>query len=337
MREKKKVKEYDPKALESLARSILLIRQADEGRRKPILKLDGLQKAVRALEKEDRERIERFWGLTGGTDHSKKFGRISSKDVAFIEMSKNAVLSLRKLLTLDYLVMYDAVVGKQIDLIAKKVNFAGLEISDKECVKYLMAFFIYAENGPKMSFEEDPMSIDEDLNESFIFDECEILNQMWGEFERYEDNSINIRLLVSFFEMLDFKDMLTVKKSIGIEINKGCLPDGFKLEDIESVRTVGEIRKLKETMFPYGAWNVVTDLILCGPESNLDMDDFLLKLNSIRKDWSKVTEYKTGEKNLQTGSDLRTLSIYNIGGLEFTDIYEVMFIYLERNLIAPEL
>ena len=337
MREKRKLKEYDPKTLESLAKSLIMLRQASEGQTKPVLKLDGLQQAIWALDKVDRERIEKFWGLTGGPNHSKKLGHTSTKDVAFAEMCRNAVLSLRKLLTLDYLVIYDASVSRQIDLIATKVNFGGLEISDMECIKYLMAFFIYAENGPKMSFEEDPMSIDTDLNENFLFDECEVLNQMWGEFQRYEDKSINIRLLVSFFEMIDFKDMLTIKKSIGIEIPKESLPEGFRLDEIESVRTVSQIRELKETIFPYGAWEVVTDLILCAPESNLNMDDFWRKLNFIRKNWSRVAEFKTGEKTLKTGNEIRTLSVYNIGGLEFTDIYEVMFIYLELNLIAPKL
>ena len=201
-----------------------------------------------------------------------------------------------------------------------------------------MGFLIYVDNGPKMSFEEDPMSIDTELNGAFLFDEYELLHQMCEELARYPDKSINIKLLISFFDMLDFKDVLSIKKSIGVQIPRESLPDEFKyeyIEDIEIVRSVSKIRAFKEKIFPYGAWEVTCALILGNADEKIKLDEVMKSMNSVRRDWSRVANFKSGQKSLQTASELRTLDVYNIGGLEFTDIYEVMFLYLERNFIAP--
>ena len=67
----------------------------------------------------------------------------------------------------------------------------------------------------------------------------------------------------------------------------------------------------------------------------LKLEEFKKNLDEIRKDWSKIEKFKCGQKELRTTGELRKLNVYNIGGLEFTDIYEVMFLYVERNVIAP--
>ena len=339
LREKKKLKAYVPEALEYFGKCLLTVRQTGNSKNNSLgvqIKLDGLQKAIHALDKTDRERIEKFWGLKGGPIHSKKLVRYTTKDVAYISMCNLAVESVKKLLTLDYVIMYDSNASTKVSVISEKVNRNGIEVSDIECVKYLMAFLIYAENGPKMSFEEEDMNIDTTLDGNFFFDEFEVLNQMYEEMKEKQEKSIDLRLIMDFFEMLDLQDVLIIKKSIGIEIHKDSLPQGVSIEDIGSIRSVSRIRELKERMFPYGAWDVVTKLIL-GKEEKAKLNDFMKELDSIRRDWDKVAEFKSTEKRLKTKSEVRTLNVYNIGGLEFTDAYEVMFLYLERNLIAPEL
>ena len=311
------------------------------------LNLEGLQNAVRALPKEDREIIEKFWGLTGGPNHSKKLTQSNMKDVAFKEMCSQAIISLRKLLRLDYIVMYDLSTKAQIDRVSKKFYKNALEISDIECIKYLMAFFVFADNGPKMSFEEEPMEIDGDLKDNFFFDEYEVLTQMCKEIINYPDNSINIELLISLFEMMDFKDSLAIKKTVGIEISKDLehivaisrnaiiqnVRD-FKAEDVEPVKMVSRIRELKERVFPYGPWEVVTKLILGTDQGSIELEALFEELSKIRNDWSLIANFKTGQKTLKTSKEIRTLNVYTIGGLEFTDSYEVMFLYLERALLG---
>ena len=338
MRKNKKTTEYVPSALKNLGNTLLMVRQPRSMQSRFFgvqINLEGLQEAVKSLNKVNRERIEKFWGLTGGPNHSKRLGHCDAKDVAFKEMSNLAVLALRDLLTLDYINMYDPTISVRLTEMAKKVNKEGVNISDMDCVKYLLAFFVYVDNGPKMPWEENPMRVDTDLPENFSFDEYEVLNQMWEEISKYPDETISLKLLMGFFEIIDFNDMLIIKKSLRIEIPKETLPEGVKIEDVEVVRTVTEVRKLKERIFQYGAWDVVSTLIQGDLGHNVNLEAFMRELNSIRKNWGKVNEFKTGEKTLKTASEIRTLNVYNIGGLEFTDIYEVMYLYLVRNLIAP--
>ena len=341
---KSKEKAYVPEALEHFGRCLISIRHSNTSSANKFgesqIKLDSLQEAVKSLPKADREEIEKFWGLTGGPIHSKKIIHFGTKDIAYREMRDRAIKALKTLLTLDYVIQYDLTVNAKVNLIARKINQEGLEISDIECIKYLSAFFAYLENGPKMSFEEDAMSIDTDLNGNVTFDECVILSQIHEEVSKYPDNSINMKLLISFIEMLDFKDMLTIKKSIGIEIPEDSLPDEFTLKDLETieiVKSVSGVRALKERIFPYGAWEVATALILGNESEKINLDNFMEGLELIRKDWANVGKFKIAEMSLKTATGVRKLNVYDIGGLKFTDIYEVMFLYLERNLIAPEL
>lgn len=335
MRGNKKVEAYIPNALEYFKNDLLTIRQRSKCKTsyRNCIDVIGLQEAVHRLPKNQREKIERFWGLNGGTNHSRRLGRDNSRDIAYKKMCSEALEAVEELQTLDYLKFYDQSISIQIDLIARKINKKGLEISDMECVKYLMAFFIYMDNGPKMSFEEEEMEIDTDLDGTFLLDEIEVLSEMYEEISKYQDNTINLRLLIDSLEMMDFKDMLAIKKSMGIEINSSTLPKKMKFEDIDIVRSVSSVRELKERVFPYGAWNVVTELIIGTTETEKKLANFMKELNSIRKDWARIADFKIGEKKLRITGEIRTLNVYKIGELIFTDAYEVMFLYLERNLI----
>jgi len=345
---KKSKTAYNAEALEFFKKTLERVRQPGEKSAKSFraINMGGLQKAVQALPKKDREIVEKFWGLTGGPNHSKKMLRRDTKDVAYNEMCSKAIVSARKLLSLDYVIIFDDSVKGLIRLIGKKVNKNRINISDIDCAKLLMGFFIYIDNGPKMSFETMPMSIDTKLNGSFWFDEYEVLEQMSQEVEKYPDNSINLKLLISIFETMDFNDMLSIKKSMSIEINNyfknlqvitmnvgiETVKD-FTSEDVEIVRTVSSIRELKERVFPYGAWDVTSALILGNHDGKINLSEFYAILNTIRNDWSKIADFKTGHKELRVYNGIRTLNIYSIGGLEFTDIAEVMFLYSECNVI----
>lgn len=346
-----KAKDYIPEALEFFGKSLELTRQQsdrDESGSKLQVNLAKLQRAIRALPKEDRENVEKFWGLTGGPNHSKKLMLSNPKDVAFFEMRNKAVSSLRKLLTLDYLVMYDDNLKVLINTVSRKVNKSGLTISDIEITKLLMAFSIYFENGPKLVFEADPMVIDTSLNGGLLFDEQEVLSQICKEIQMLPDESINLKLLMSLFEMIDFQDMLAIKKSIGIEISKffeklQFIKKGqgiqnindFTPEDIETVKSVTRIRKLKERMFPYGEWKVTTELILGNLDKRSNLESFKdalakKKENNIVK---KIEGFKTTQtRQIRTTKGIHTLYVYQIGELEFTDPQEIDFLYLYGDL-----
>lgn len=327
----KKTQGYVPEALASLGKALELIRRPKKGVvGVPILRvnLEGLQTAVKALPKKEREIIEKFWGLDGGTNHSKKISSCPANDVAYINMRNTAVVALRALLQLDYMIQYDNHLDLIIAKIASKINRDEEKVSDLECAKYLMAFIIFVCNGPKMDFEDDPMIVDTDCNENASFDQYMMLEEIYGAIHKLPDGCINFQLLLNFFEMLDVKDAIAIQNSVGIPI-----PKEWQNEEIEELKTIAQLRRFKERVFPYGPWNVTNGLIFGNHENRINLDEFAKSIDVIRKDWSKILDFKCGEQTLRTTSEVRTLNVYKIGGLEFTDAYEVMFLYLERNLI----
>jgi len=327
----KKNQGYVPEALASLGKALELIRRPKKGVvGVPVLRvnLKGLETAVKAIPKKEREIIEKFWGLNGGTNHSKKIASCPANDVAYINMRNTAVVALRTLLQLDYMIQYDEHLDFLIGKIASKINRDEEKISDLECSKYLMAFIIFVCNGPKMDFEDDPMVVDTDCDENASFDQYMMLEEIHQAIYKIPDRSINFQLLLNFFEMLDVKDAIAIQKSVGIEI-----PTEWEKTEVEELKTIAQLRRFKERVFLYGPWNVTNGLIFGNYEDRIKLEEFAKSIDVIRKNWSKILDFRAGEQTLRTTSEVRTLSVYNIGGLEFTDVYEVMFLYLERNLL----
>ena len=338
MGSKKNNRPYDQKNLEYFAQILAYIRDAKKEWGTPtFIDTEELEKAVKKLPRKDRENIERFWGLTGGTNHSKKLKSINTTDVAFIRQSSQATVSLRSLFRIDYMSMYDQNIKRMIKVLTKKINKKGIEMSDLDAIKYLIVFLVILQNGPKMPFEKDPLSIDTECDPNFTFDEYAIIKGAVDELKDIPDGAIRLRLIKDWLDMLDFKDVLAIQKTFCINVPKNEIPLEFRNDEIEALYTFEQTRNFKERVFKYGGWEVVTELILGIENKNVQHDEFTKCLNILRKDWSKVTDFKTGEiRKLRTPHELRNLDVYNIGGLEFTDIYEVMFIYLERNVISTE-
>lgn len=335
MGSKKTTRAYVSENLKSLASTLIYIRGTKkEGKVYGNIDCEGLEKAIKSLPRKDRENIEKFWGLTGGINHSKKIADSVKKDDAFIRQSSQAIISLRNLFRLDYMSMFDNEVKKMLEFIIKKINKKGMPISDLEAIKYLLIFLVVLHNGPKMSFELDPMAVDNDITTELTFDEYSIIQGIAKVFEDIPDESINIRLIHDMLDMMDLRDVLAIKKSFCIAIPTEEIPKELRKVEIEPMYTLDQIRKFKERAFPYGNWEVATGLIL-GKRETIQLEEFMKFFDAFRKDWSKVTYFKTGQRKLQTLHELRTLEVYNIGGFEFTDIYEVMFLYVERNIIAP--
>lgn len=333
---KKVTQAYILENLEYLAKSLVHIRDARSKGGYAAINLDGLQKAIMTLPRKDRENIERFWGLKGGINHSKKLVSLTGKDVAFIRMSNDAIISLRTLFRLNFLYMYDENVKAMINILARKINKKGIDISNIDAIKYLEVFLVILQNGPKMSFEEDPMAVDTETSDELTFDEYSIIKNAFNELRNIPEESINLKLIHDMLDMLDFKDILAIKKSFCIKVPKDETAKEFRDDEIEEMYTLSQIRSFKERAFAYGCWDVATELILGNTDTSSNLDEFMVCLDTIRKDWSKVVDFKVGQRQLRTSHELRTLDVYNIGDLEFTDIYEVMFLYLERNHIAPE-
>lgn len=328
MGKNKKIKVYNLEALKSLREYLNTIRK--DGANKIAntrINLEGLQEAVTHLPKNDRENVEKFWGLTGGVNHSKKMRKVAGKDVAYIKMMRQAAKSAIQLTKLDYVAMYDEALQRLVEFAISKINKEGCEhMSDLQCVKYLVAYIALVENGPKMSFEKDLLIVESKGDEIYYLDEYKAFVGICEALLDFSEKSIKISLIKDLLEMWDFKDCMAIQKNFGIQF---C--EAMHIDEAEDLRTFGQIRTFKERVFEHGAWNVTCELIM---GDDVKIDEFMEIIPELQRDWSKIANFKTCEKKLNTSKETRTLNVYSIGGLEFTDPYEIMFLYLERNHIA---
>ena len=334
----KKQKGYVQEALKLFAKSLQDLRKEKTfrlGAPSFTVNLEGLENAIKALPKNDRENIEKFWGLTGGVNHSKKIGIFTFNDKAFNEMRRAAIESRSLLHDIDSLRLYNESTQKHIEMLAPKFDKQGLQISDVEAIKYLMAYVIFIDNGPKMSFENEPMEVGKgDDNSTSVFDAYAMLREMCVDLKSLSDGTIKLKILADLLEYHDFKDWVAMKQNMNISIGKEdqkC----FGEEQAELLRNVGQIRRFKERIFPYGAWIISSVLLLGDPENEVRLDAFMEEMNKIHKNWASIEKYKVRQEKLMTSKEVRTLDVYSIGGLEFTDPNEIVFLYLERELIAP--
>ena len=331
MGKSKRNKSYIPEAFKAFGLYLENLRQ--QGTKKLLktkINLVGLEKAVYLLPKEDRETIERFWGLTGGTNHSKKLTSFTAKDVAFIQMRDKACQALSKLNRLDLARMYDDTVDTMVEMVNQKLNMSGCsDITEMDAAKYLMAFLIVIENGPKMSFEQDWMLVKTDVDQLCYMDEYEALNEMCQALQSHPDHSVNFWIVKNTFEMMDVRDYAIIQKSFGFETDVG-----FDDRELELIETFKKIRLFKERVFEYGPWDVTCQLVL---GFDFDIAALMKDISKLCRDWSKITDFKKAEKTLKTTKEIRKLNVYEIGGLEFTDPYEVMCLYLARKVLSTKL
>ena len=227
---KSKEGQYVQKNLEILAQKVFDIRNArDKGNTVFRVNVDNLPNAIKALPKEKREILEKFWGLTGGPNHSQKRNATAS-DRAYNNMRKAAEEATLMLFELDKVYLYDESLKCTVTKLAKKINKGGIQISDLDAIKYLIAFLVVLQNGPKMSFEEDLMSIDKTISGEFTYDEYSVVYAAHREFKQLQDQSIDLKLIKNWIDGLNFNDSIIIKKSFGL-----MLPDISHLKEAEKM------------------------------------------------------------------------------------------------------
>ena len=341
--------QYDAKNLQSLEKSIIDIREKMDGQNLFRINIDNLVQAIQELPKEDREHIEKFWGLTGGTNHStKKF--VKWNDKAYLNMCENVEKSISKLFEIDRVFMYEENLKEMIAFLAKKIDKGDTQISDLDAIKYIMAFSGILDKGPQMSFEKDALTFDQSYKDDFTFDEYTVIRDIYQELQNVPDNFIDLKVLVGWIEWLDFNDSNTIKKTFGIELpnldylreaekllqqlplfkGKQIFPTNNQMNEVERMRKLSVIRAFKERIFSYGAWETTSTLIF---EHSINLEEFFETVRLIKKDRAKIEEFKTGEMQVRTSTGIRNLDIFTIGGLEFTDPDEIRFLYTVGNCI----
>lgn len=329
MGKKRKNVSYDKNALESLQKHLAYFRQPLQNGNIPAIRgtQEDLAKAVSMLPKMHKEAVERFWGLIPGTtNHSKLIFNGKKKDLAYENMLNNSNEALKELLKIEYLYVYDSNVKRVINNIVTKIDKKGLDISDMDAIKYLLIFLIFIAGGHHMIFENDDYNIDWETDKNVHFDEYALLNTMWEESGcLLADYSINLGLLKDLLQMFDLEDVATMKTFVRLPLDKL-----EKETQIERLSTFKDVRQVKEKIFAFGGWSVTTDLIYGSAISKNQQEMLMNHFDAFRKNWSSVLRFKTGTKTIKITTGTHTADVYTVEGLEFTDLYELMSLYVCR-------
>lgn len=323
---------YSRQALENMAFQLSCIRQPLKGGMIPKIQidLDELEKTIGTLSKKERELLEKFWGLIPGTtNHGKQINK--KHDIAYQNMMKHTLEVMKKLLSIEYLYRYDQEAKHVVNEMLGKINKEGVEyVSDIDAIKYLILFLIFFVGGPRMLFEgkEDKINLKEEENGHF--DEYALLKVTWEESGRVlQDKSIKLKLLIEAIRMFDLKDVVAMQRFVNLPISK----DDYDVET-EVLSSFKQIRLFKEKIFPYGAWDVSSSLIYGSEINDIDLTELVESFSMLRANWESIATFKTKQQiTLYTSEGERQLDCYKIGKLTFTDIYEVMFLYVSRSLL----
>ena len=335
MGKKKQVVNYDKKALENLVAHIESARQPFKGLNIPKLKIDreALENTVKGLPKKEREVMEKFWGLIPGTPiQAKDIVKRIGKNLALKNMLDEAYSIVEKLISVEYLYQFDMGVQKLVQEIVTKIDKKDLEnIDDISTIKYFLIFLVFFAGGHQMIYDTEgiqPMTQEEE--KVGRFDKYALLKAAWeSTTKNLPDHSISLRLIISMIEMFDVKDIIAMKRYVFLPIEREY--EGLQTE---TVVTFQQIRTFKEKIFGSGPWNM-TYLLIYGQQIERGEVEKLSKhFKEFRSDWNSLEKYKKEEDAVMiTSKGEVTLPLYEVEGLQFTDSYEVMFLYLNRNVL----
>lgn len=323
---------YDEVAFRDFCTAMCKTRRAQEGAVIPQLTIDqkGLKEAIWSLNSQDREIIEKFWGLTGGINFSKK--PIRNNDIALKNMKERALHAIRKIYySMDSMFMYDLQFQNLVENIGRKVKKPEWVDNFWAC-KYVLTFCVIFLNGPKVLYDSDFTSLD-DKDKDPIFDEYAVLEDFFEITKDLAEGSISFKLMEHIMSMLDIKDRQTIENSRFMQ--RGS-PKGKKSKKERPLETLKEIREFKEKLFPYGPW-CATECFILGYHKRGGSEEFQTFMEEVNNIWLNnwnIETYKTDKIiRIRTTQGECVLPIYNVGGYEVTDIREIMVLHLAAHFM----
>ena len=174
---------------------------------------------------------------------------------------------------------------------------------------------------------EDNNQLDVEKEEEGGFDKYALLKYVWEHsYKNLPDASINLKLLIETLEMLNIQDVIAMKKYVGLPI-----PREFDDSQIRQLDSFKSIREFKERVFTEGSWKTTELLICSGGTLQSQKANFMEEIHKIMMG-QPIYKYKTATKEVKLSTGTKTLDVYNIGGLKFTDEYESMVLYLNRRI-----
>lgn len=344
-----------------MAQELRHIRRPIENSVIPELKIDifALEIAVKNLPKKERETLEKSLGLLPGT--ARKYKNSSKKgfnDISRQNMENATLEIFEKLLSIEYLYSFDSNFRSFVENFASKLDKTGVEdisdiaakldktgvedisdidakldktgveyISDIDAMKYILILLVFIAGGPQLGVTS-PLSSEKEKNGQF--DHYALLNATWTErAHTFPEHSINLKLLIEIIDMFDIKDVITMKRYVGLPIPKTY--SDVQTPDLESFFS---IRQFKEKLFKYGAWEITTAFIYNKAAiSHINLKKFYGRINTLHRNWEKLSECKSYDFSLETTEGVRKLTVYKLAGAEFTDPYEIQCLDCLKNLL----
>lgn len=325
MGKKRKCLKYDKRALQNLADALKNSRR--EIKTGAITKLfvetQKLERVIKTLPKKEREAIEKYWGLNPGTPilaNQKVPLATLLKDVAKQRLKKQGMEGMYKLVNLQFASQYDPNVEELIKHIVSKCDTKETNMSEMDVVRHVLIFLIFFEGGPHMIYEDEGECLTEKEEQMGEFDMYTLLDIAWKNvMSTMPDNSINLKLLMETINMMDCSDVNLMREYVGFSIEK-------EQEGSENNKLVSfaDIRKFKERIFEYGAWEVTNALIFTQGVRKTNMAPFAQKMPALKKSqWKKLADCQRGNKEIPLSKGVIEVPVYKIGGLTFTDPYEI--------------
>lgn len=330
---KKRKQGYDREAVEFLAKEFNNIRQPTGNGKIPKIcaEVKGLEEAIKALPKNHRETLEKFFGLIPNTiNHAKKASLSKANDRAFEKQKEQTVIAIKALLYFEYLIMYDKNVNSYYNGILRKVNRKGTEeLSDVEVMKYLILYRVFIEHGQRLFYEKDNYAINLLYESSLFFDDYVLMQNMWEEVYAFlPDNSVNLKLLIEVVGSFDCKDIVTMKKFVRLPIEKD-------LDDQEkTLESFAEVRLFKERIFTKGPWNVVNHLVFHASIYEKEKKELKGYFPVFWRNHKSIKHLKKGKQiSLISSKGVKNVICSQIQNLQFSDEEEIVSLYLSRECI----
>lgn len=243
---------------------------------------------------------------------------------------------LTKLFSIRHMVVYDSFTRSVFKTFQKKVLKNTLNTPLIDGFKYLIAFFVFLQNGPKLSFEHEEMQVDTEINgHNTKFSIYAIIEALKVALSELSDNSIDLDLLVFWINNLDLQDSASIKHFCELP-----LTDDEALQTLIPLKTPNNIRRFKERVFHKGPWYTSSALIFTSVnERPINYRALLKKLIEVKKNrgFKGLKNVQTKEIQLQTYfSGVRVMPEYQITVQRwiFTDLYEadILALYLDENI-----
>ena len=244
---------------------------------------------------------------------------------------------LTKLLSIDYLALYDKVTRNAVKLFERKIMKNKRNTTLIEGFKYLIAFFVFLQNGPKLPMENNLLEVDTSFdgeNSYFsIYAIIEALNKIL--LDEIDDKSIDLDLLVFWIENLELNDSASIKLFCQLPLTQDELESS-----LISLRTPNDIRRFKERVFYKGAWYTCSSLVFTSlNKTHINYSALLNKLLEVKQNrgFDGLKNVQSKEVELQTFfSGVRVMTEYQITVQRwvFTDPYEadILALYLSENI-----